>query len=201
MTNGGLNCNFAIGSPAYLAPETVAAGPCSSSSPQADVWSVGVVLVELVTLERAFRGEGRDSNLIFHESTALFGHKLDYTTHQTPGGGMKGSIVPPPYSFYTSSGGPGDGGGEREQLERRHESQLSDVLMGEGFMRVSRGLVDVIRECLVVLPSKRKTPFQVRGGERARVVRGEKHYFQFGELFSFSYFLSFLSFFFSFSSL
>ena len=164
MTNGGLNCNFAIGSPAYLAPETVSSGPCSSSSPQSDVWAVGVVLVELVTLERAFRGEGKDSNLIFHESTALFGHKLDYTTQQTPGGGMKGSIVPPPYSFYSGGvggEGRGGGGGEKEQLERRHESQLSDVLMGEGFMRVSRGLVDVIRECLVVLPSKRKTPVQV----------------------------------------
>ncbi|KAJ8325709.1 hypothetical protein O5D80_005909 [Batrachochytrium dendrobatidis] len=49
LTGNGQDVTFPIGYPHYLSPETIAAGPCfaMSSSPKADVWSLGILLLEL----------------------------------------------------------------------------------------------------------------------------------------------------------
>ncbi|CAB4040497.1 TBC domain-containing kinase, partial [Paramuricea clavata] len=53
MTNHGTAADFPIGSPRYLAPEILLRGPqysllSGASSSKADVWSLGIVLTELV---------------------------------------------------------------------------------------------------------------------------------------------------------
>ncbi|XP_071848772.1 TBC domain-containing protein kinase-like protein [Apostichopus japonicus] len=52
ITGCGADVNFPVGYPAYMAPEVLMAGPSSSSScppsgPKSDVWSLGVILLEV----------------------------------------------------------------------------------------------------------------------------------------------------------
>ena len=61
ITEGGKHACFSIGSPAYLAPEVVAGGPCASVSAQSDTWSVGMILLELVTMSPPLQGTARES--------------------------------------------------------------------------------------------------------------------------------------------
>ncbi|XP_065188114.1 TBC domain-containing protein kinase-like protein isoform X1 [Sycon ciliatum] len=50
MTLYGASVPFCIGTPRYLAPELVAAGPdcCTPSSPKVDVWALGIILAEVL---------------------------------------------------------------------------------------------------------------------------------------------------------
>jgi serine/threonine protein kinase len=155
LTECGQNCNFPIGSPSYLPPEVIAEGPCSVSSPQSDVWSVGIVLLELVTLTRMFRGETKDPSLIFLDVSSFCGHKLEYSSWKK-GENVVGCLQPPPYSFYSN-----DDDAEREQIAKRHELRLREVLTLPGMERVSLELKGLIRECLTLLPSSRKTPSEM----------------------------------------
>jgi serine/threonine protein kinase len=151
MTENGRLCPFAIGCPPYLSPEVIASAPCSPSSPQCDVWAVGVILIELLTLKRAFQCESGDATLVFHDIITFCGHKLEYTTH-TDTNGLSSTIQPPPYSLYQQNSF------EQDHLHQRHQVRLNDLLLS---LSVSRGLKDVIRECLTLLPSQRKTPTQM----------------------------------------
>jgi serine/threonine-protein kinase len=51
----GTHCkNELVGTPCYIAPEVIRGGPCS---PQSDIFSLGMILFELVTLKKAVPGK------------------------------------------------------------------------------------------------------------------------------------------------
>ncbi|PNF39774.1 TBC domain-containing protein kinase-like protein, partial [Cryptotermes secundus] len=47
MTGGGTDVSFPIGHPKYVAPEVYLSGRCTKSGPKVDVWSLGIIILEL----------------------------------------------------------------------------------------------------------------------------------------------------------
>jgi serine/threonine protein kinase len=187
ITDGGRLVRFPLGSPEEMSPERVATGPDapSSVSPQCDVWSLGIILMQLVS------GRTLSGCALERGDTGAGGLARDGETRSGDGGGgsRSGGDVTP-----AAEGGvdvtPADGGGGTvpagvfaqaarmcghhlsaadlgatpDEQEAASAHSAKSFLAREGiFQGLSSSLCDVIRSCLMISPAKRPAPAELLG--------------------------------------
>jgi TBC domain-containing protein kinase-like protein len=150
LTESGANVNFAIGTPRTLAPETVAGGPWALSSAKADIWSLGIVVLDMVSGRSVLAaGDDDDDDDDDAATAAVFDQIIKLCGHE-PNARAAANAVD------LLTGGAGASNVSTERLLSRQHRRI-DQLMDECGLRVDFApeLRQIVQACLTVSPRDR----------------------------------------------
>ncbi|KAL6043352.1 TBCK protein kinase [Balamuthia mandrillaris] len=170
--------SFAIGSPAYMAPEVIALGPrvfsnnrflkaagaAMSTTPShtsADIWSVGMIVLEMVVGRPLWPDLSRQKNTmgLMLEVLKLCGHDLHESIEQEQQPEVNGSSENGmAHQLSVESATSGLGTLQRTQLHARHKIRKEEWLEQlDGYHSLSNSFKEIIAMCMECDPGKRGT--------------------------------------------